>query len=134
MTNQRFLNMLLVVIVCLVSGCSSKMSTKEPFVTVLTNDGNYQELLSGEPQTCGMRSGRVYLKPGEDCGEHSTDDHEELLIFLEGSGEAIIGKGKTLTVGSGKTLYVPPHTPHYIKNNSDKPLCYIYCVAPANNK
>ena len=109
------------------------MSSKVPFVKVLADDGNYQRLLDGKPQTAGMRSGRVYLKPGETCGEHSTDDHEEMLIFLTGSGEAEIGGGKTLAVGSGKILYIPPYTAHNLRNNSDKPMSYIYCVAPAGN-
>ena len=47
---------------------------------------DYQPLLNGAPQTCGMRSGRVYLTAGQDCGEHSTNAHEEMLVFLSGNG------------------------------------------------
>ena len=51
-----------------------------------------QKLLNDKPQTCGMRSGRVYLSPGQACGLHSTKDREELLVFLSGQGELIIGQ------------------------------------------
>lgn len=105
---------------------------KEAFVVDLKDSEEYQKILGGKPQTCGMRSGRVYLKPGEDCGLHSTNAHEELLVFLFGKGQSIVGEDeKAYEVGEGKTIYIPPHTPHNIKNTEDKPLCYIYCVAPA---
>jgi len=87
-------------------------------------------VLDGKPETEGMRAGRVYLKPGESCGKHSTNNHEEILIFLQGNGAAGSDTGKTLAVGSGKILYIPPFTVHNITNNSDKPLSYIYCVVP----
>ena len=130
--NRHLLNALLAAVICFAAGCSSTMSSKKPFVRVLNDDGNYQQLLAGSPETAGMHSGRVYLKPGETCGEHSTDDHEEMLIFLSGTGQAIVGDGKTMEVGSGKILYIPPFTPHNIRNNSDKPMNYIYCVAPVH--
>ncbi len=91
----------------------------------------YQRLLEGEPQTCGMRSGRVYLEAGKSCGQHSTKDHEELLVFLAGQGVVHIGGGEDLRVGLGKVAYIPPRTLHDVENTGDKALAYIYCVAPA---
>lgn len=110
----------------------SILDTQKPLVIDLLDSGEYQSLLRGEPKTCGMRSGRVFLKPGEDCGEHSTGTREELLVFLGGSGQAEI-VGELLEVGAGKVVYIPPETTHNIKNNSEtnQPLSYIYCVAPA---
>ena len=105
--------------------------SKEAFVLELENTGEYQSILNGQPQTCGMRSGRVYLETAKSCGQHSTHAHEEILVFLSGSGEALIGEeNKSHQVGKGKILYIPPHTLHDIKNSSDEPLVYIYCVAP----
>jgi len=105
--------------------------SKEAFVVDLENNGDYQPILSGEPQTCGMRSGRVYLESGQACGQHSTNAHEEILVFLSGQGQALIGEENSLChVGKGKVLYIPPHTPHDIKNSGNEPLVYIYCVAP----
>jgi len=99
----------------------------------LKNDSEYQSLLAGKPDTCGMRSGRVYLKPGEDCGQHSTESHEETLVFLSGRGTSLIGEHQIpFEVGQGKICYIPPHTIHNIKNTGAEPLVYIYCVAPVN--
>ena len=107
------------------------MGTQKPLVIDLLDNGEYQSLLRGEPKTCGMRSGRVLLKPGEDCSQHSTGQREELLVFLSGNGQADI-EGELLDVGAGKVVYIPPQTVHNIKNNSDtEVLSYIYCVAPA---
>jgi mannose-6-phosphate isomerase-like protein (cupin superfamily) len=108
------------------------MSQKEPFIAVLSEKTEHQPLLNGVPQTCGMKSGRVYLQPGKDCGSHSTGPNEEMLIFLSGQGRAVIGDGKILEIGKGKITYIPPQTVHNIVNNSNEPLCYVYCVAPAN--
>lgn len=97
----------------------------------LNSSPEYQELLSGRPQTCGMRSGRVYLKPGETCGQHSTEANEELLVFLTGKGMALIGEEQTPhEVGAGKVCYIPPYTVHNNKNTGTEPLVYIYCVTP----
>jgi len=108
------------------------MSSRKPFVLDVKNGSEYQQLLDGSPQTHGMRSGRVFLKPGEDCGQHSTGAHEEMLVFLTGSGLALIGDNDQLEVAAGKISYIPPHTDHNVKNNGSGPLVYIYCVAPVN--
>jgi mannose-6-phosphate isomerase-like protein (cupin superfamily) len=125
-----------------VSGCSvhhnehheykaAMMLSGKVLVIHLTDNAEYQPLLSGKPQTSGMRSGRVYLKPGETCGQHSTKAHEEMLVFLSGRGTSLIGEEETaFEVGQGRVCYIPPHTVHNIKNTGTEPLVYIYCVAP----
>jgi len=105
-------------------------SSERVLVIDLGKNPGYQRLLKGEPQTCGMRSGRVYLQPGTNCGQHSTKDHEELLVFLSGQGLMLIGDQDSFQVGEGKVCYIPPNTVHDIKNTGSKPLIYIYCVAP----
>jgi mannose-6-phosphate isomerase-like protein (cupin superfamily) len=107
-------------------------SSQKVFVVELDKNPEYQRLLAGEPETCGMRSGRVYLEPGKDCGQHSTKGNEELLVFLSGSGELIIGENEKYEVGFGKVSYIPPHTDHNVKNSGSEPLVYIFCVAPAS--
>ena len=105
------------------------MSVKKAFVTVINDEKNYQRLLPGAPATFGMKSGRVYLEPGQDCGVHSTENKEEQLVFLRGQGTAKIGSEK-FEVGAGKICYIPPHTEHNIINTGSEPLVYIFCVAP----
>lgn len=103
---------------------------REVLVQNLNDKPEYQKLLDGDPQTCGMRSGRVYLTAGQACGQHSTKNHEEMLIFLAGRGELLIGDDKSFDVGIGKVSYIPPNTIHDVKNKGSEPLIYIYCVVP----
>ncbi len=106
------------------------MDTKKAFVIELNDEKGYQRLIPGAPTTHGMKSGRVYLEPGADCGVHSTEDKEEQLVFLSGTGTAIIGE-EDIPVGVGKVCYIPPQTQHNILNTGTEPLVYIFCVTPA---
>ncbi|OQY05771.1 MAG: hypothetical protein B6I25_05110 [Planctomycetales bacterium 4572_13] len=106
------------------------MAENKAFIVELNNEKGYQRLIPGAPTTHGMKSGRVYLEPGSDCGVHSTEDKEEQLVFLSGCGTAIIGE-EEMTVGAGRTCYIPPQTKHNILNTtSTEPLVYVFCVAP----
>lgn len=109
-------------------------STQRAIVVELNDNREYQRVLPGAPETCGMKAGRVYLEPGKACGEHSTKGHEEILVFLSGTGELLVGdEQRTLPVGTGRVAYIRPHTAHDVKNTGSEPLTYIYCVAPAGN-
>jgi len=109
--------------------------SEEALLTSLSSDEEYQEILSGRPQTRGMRSGKVFLKQGQSCGRHSTEAHEEMLVFLAGKGIASVFKKEKsqYEVGNGKVFYIPPYTEHNIENPHPEPLVYIYCVAPVGN-
>lgn len=103
---------------------------KEIHIVNLKADVEYQELLSAETQTNGMRSGLVRLEPGQSCGQHSTEAHEEMLVFLTGGGQIIIGNDGLYEMTENQVAYIPPRTLHDVKNTGQKPLAYIYCVAP----
>ncbi|TFG47913.1 MAG: cupin domain-containing protein [Candidatus Brocadiia bacterium] len=102
---------------------------KKAFVVELSDKAEYQRLIAGSPDTYGLKSGRVYLEAGKDCGEHGTEEKEEMLIFLAGHGQAMVG-GEVFEVGDGKVCYIPPRTKHNIINTGDEPLIYIFCVVP----
>jgi mannose-6-phosphate isomerase-like protein (cupin superfamily) len=97
---------------------------------VLSPAAEYQPLLTGPPQTGGMRSGRVVLKAGEEMHRHSTEGNEELLVFLRGQARVLLEQ-ESVTVGAGEVLYIPPHTAHEVHNDGTEELAYIYTVAPA---
>jgi len=106
------------------------VSAPHPLRLDLHGGPDYQPLLSGRPQTCGMRSGCVSLAPGAECGRHTTGAHEETLVFLEGSGTARFGDSAELIVGAGQVLYIPPRTEHNLTGGRSG-LRYVYVVAPA---
>jgi mannose-6-phosphate isomerase-like protein (cupin superfamily) len=110
------------------------MAYSEKVIVVNLNDSpDYQKLLDGETQTRGMRAGRVYLRPGKTCGQHSTGSNEEVLVFLSGQGVLLAGENDSFQVGKGKVSYIPPNTVHDVKNTGGEPLIYIYCVAPVGS-
>ncbi len=109
----------------------SEPTTRQPRVIDWTSGTPYLPLLEGPPATCGMRSGRVELRQGEEIGEHSTGNHEEALVVIEGRGEVMVEGHHPLAIRGGQEVYVPPHTRHNVRNTGSHPLRYIYVVAPA---
>jgi quercetin dioxygenase-like cupin family protein len=102
-----------------------------PFARDLDAGGELHLPLLTEENARRMRAGMVTLAPGEDCGRHSTEDHEELLIILEGRGEAELEGYDTLALAAGRVAYIPPGTFHNVRQRGDGPLRYVYVVAPA---
>jgi len=88
-------------------------------------------LLQGTPQTAGMRSGFVRLKPGATVGWHTTGKNEEALVILHGQGEALIEGEAKRTFVAPALAYIPPATRHNVANTGQEPLEYVYVVAPA---
>jgi len=88
-------------------------------------------LLHGIPQTAGMRSGFVRLKPRASVGWHTTGQNEEALVILRGRGEALIEGQPERAFGASMLVYIPPATRHNVTNTGDGPLEYVYIVAPA---
>lgn len=108
------------------------MEEKKAFVVDINSEKSYQRLIPGAPVTYGLKSGRVYLESGNECGLHSTENKEEQLVFLSGSGVAQVGSER-LAVGAGKVCYIPPQTEHNIVNTGCEPLVYIFCTAPTSS-
>jgi mannose-6-phosphate isomerase-like protein (cupin superfamily) len=104
----------------------------KPFVKELETGGELHLPLLTEENARRMRAGMVTLGPGEECGRHSTEDHEELLIILEGQGEAELEGHGGFALEAGHVAYIPPGTFHNVHQRGDGPLRYVYVVAPAS--
>lgn len=89
----------------------------------------YLQVLGGPPDSVTMKSGLEALAPGQSVGKHSTGQHEELLVILEGKGEMIFKDGSTLPVEANHALYCPPETEHDVSNTGTGILRYVYVVA-----
>jgi len=109
-------------------------SDLKPLRIGFTEGDEYRLLLEGPPSTSDMRCGRVVLKPGESAGEHTTGQHEEVLIILEGQGELWLKDFPSLAAEEGYLLYVPPDTIHDVRNTGKATLRYLYIVAPASEQ
>ncbi|HXX24006.1 MAG TPA: cupin domain-containing protein [Terriglobia bacterium] len=89
-------------------------------------------LLRGIPQTAGMRSGYVRLKPRASVGWHTTGQNEEALVILHGRGEALIEGQPGRAFEAPMLVYIPPATRHNVTNTGEAPLEYVYVVAAAS--
>ena len=110
---------------------SSQMPPPQPLTLPLKCAGGDCPLLQGIPQTAGMRSGFVRLKPGESVGWHTTGQNEESLVVLRGRGEARIEGQPERTFAAPTLVYIPPATRHNVANTGNELLEYVYVVAPA---
>jgi len=88
-------------------------------------------VLHGAPQTAGMRSGFVRLKPGATVGWHTTGKNEEALVILHGQGKALIEGQPGVFFTAPALVYIPHATRHNVENTGNEPLEYEYVVAPA---
>lgn len=117
-------------------GCASqgtKMSDlpqREGFVRTMP-EGQEPARLLGKDDAVGMRSGLQVLPLGKDCGWHSTENYEELIICLAGSGELASEDGTRQPLKAGQYAYNPPQTRHNVLNTGTDVLRYVYVVAPA---
>lgn len=75
-----------------------------------------------------IRSRVEVLGPGEEVGEHVTHEREEVVVFMEGEAELVLGS-RTHAVASPWALYIGPEVRHNIVNTGASPLRYVYVVA-----
>ncbi len=104
------------------------MDKLTPLVVKISGTEKYQRLLSPQAQTCALKSGFVNLKPGEEIGEHSTEEREEVIVVLNGRGVVYYSEGSCLDIEADCVVYMPPNTKHNVKNTGSELLSYIFVV------
>lgn len=133
-TSSIYLSSIAAGLLLAAASISSQTPKPQPMTTPLQCGQGYCSLLKGLPQTAGMRSGFVRLKPGETVGWHTTGKNEESLVILHGQGEALIdGQAKKPFVAPA-FVYIPPATRHNVANTGTEALEYVYVVAPAKEQ
>ena len=117
-----------------VAASQAQSAKPAPLVIPLECPGGDCPLLSGAPQTAGLHSGHVRLKPGASVGWHTTGSHEEELVILRGKGRASIGGETSVTFTAPAVVYIPPETRHDVTNSGVETLEYVYVVAPVKTQ
>ncbi len=106
------------------------MAKSKPILVTLKGQEKSTRILSGFPETMGIKSGHVILKPGENVGEHVTEAKEEVIIVLKGKAMILCGNDDEPIVACERSVvYVPPDTAHDVKNIGGDILEYIYVTA-----
>ena len=106
------------------------MGKSKPILVALKGQEKFTRLLRGFPETMGIKSGHVVLKPGENVGEHVTEAKEEVIVVLKGKAMILCGNDdEPIVAGVHSVVYVPPETAHDVKNIGGDILEYIYVTA-----
>ena len=121
------------VLLCVVpiAGSTDTAASNSKLINLDGGGKDYVAVLAGPPESHGMQSGLVILTPGRSVGEHTTGQHEELLIVLQGQGEMKFADGSKLKFRANQALCCPPATRHNVTNTGDSLLRYVYLVAKA---
>ncbi|NKI34498.1 cupin domain-containing protein [Wenzhouxiangella sp. XN79A] len=69
------------------------------------------------------------LQPGEEIGAEVHDDHDQVLIFAEGRGEAVLD-GRAREVGANDLVFVHAGVEHNFINTGDRALKLYTLYAP----
>ena len=72
------------------------------------------------------------LLPAEDIGEEVHDNVDQILVFVEGSGEAVI-EGQRSPIKEGDLAFVNAGIKHNFINTGAKPLKIYTIYSPANH-
>jgi mannose-6-phosphate isomerase-like protein (cupin superfamily) len=84
--------------------------------------------LVNSSQSRSMKVSKVLLSPGEEVGEHVTEDREEIIVILRGNGILIDG-GISIPLKEGQAHHIKQNTRHNVKNTSGEELEYVYVVS-----
>lgn len=93
----------------------------------LTKDNtNFRKVLH-----TGIKSQIVAMSipTGEDIGEETHNDTDQILFFVNGEGEAILN-GETRNVEKHDVVFVPAGVTHNFKNTGDEDLKLFTVYAP----
>ena len=80
----------------------------------------------------GSRNLTITWVEGEPASEQPVDahpGHEQVYVIVRGRGLMRVG-GEQQEVVAGTLVFVPPDTPHAIRNTGEEPLVYVSATAP----
>lgn len=69
------------------------------------------------------------LPPGEEIGEETHPDTDQMLFFVDGEGESVLD-GERSPVAAGRLVLVRAGTLHNFVNTGDRPLRLVTAYAP----
>jgi mannose-6-phosphate isomerase-like protein (cupin superfamily) len=90
-----------------------------------TNEAFRREVVTGEHSQVVVMT----IPPGGEIGEEVHDGVDQVLVFVEGEGEAIVA-GETSPVGPDSLAFVPAGTRHNFRNTGSTALRLFTVYAP----
>ena len=92
------------------------------------NEAFRREVMTGEHSQVVLMT----IPPRGEIGEEVHDDVDQVLVFVEGDGEAILA-GETSPVRANSLTFVPAGTRHNFRNTGVTPLRLYTIYAPAHH-
>ncbi len=96
---------------------------------VRSNDAFRRELLTGEHTQVVVMT----VPAGGEIGEEVHDDIDQVLLFVEGSGEAVLD-GESSPVGPNQLVLVRAGTRHNFLNTGDAPMRLVTVYGPPEHE
>jgi mannose-6-phosphate isomerase-like protein (cupin superfamily) len=89
------------------------------------NDDFRREVITGEHSQVVLMA----IPQGGEIGEEVHPDVDQILLFVEGEGEAILD-GESAPVSAGRLVFVRAGTRHNFRNTGDGPLRLVTVYSP----
>lgn len=102
------------------------MAFNEDIIERATQNGHFREVLSTGPHSQVVV---MSIPTGEEIGEETHDDVDQVLVFTAGEGEAILD-GDRSRVSAGRLVHVPAGTRHNFVNVGTDELRLYTIYAP----
>jgi len=93
------------------------------------NEAFRREILTGEHEQVVVMT----IPPGGEIGDEVHPDTDQVLAFVDGSGEAILD-GQRSAIGPNDLVFVRAGTRHNFVNTGDAPLRLITVYAPPEHE
>lgn len=109
-----------------------EITHRDEITPFTTKDGSeIRELLAHRNSCMANQSLAEATVPlGATTDMHYHPKAEEIYYVLEGTGLMRLGEEESF-VRPGDAIAIPPGTPHNIRNDSEIPLRFLCCCAPA---
>jgi mannose-6-phosphate isomerase-like protein (cupin superfamily) len=91
----------------------------------LDNDDFRDEVITGKECQVVLMT----LKPGEEIGAEVHEDHDQILVLVEGNGQAVL-EGQAREVGTNDLVFVHAGVEHNFINTGARPLKLYTIYAP----
>ncbi len=91
----------------------------------LNNDAFRDTVITGQEAQVVLMT----LQPGEEIGAEVHGDHDQILVLVEGNGQAVLS-GHAREVGTNDLVFVHAGTEHNFINTGSKPLKLFTVYAP----